>query len=85
MQDVLNSIPKQEYVDLVSMYKAIGGLDGTTTDQALADCRDSFIGKYYVLQGMFSKSKPTGIIRGKASMNSPCSAMLTSSRMTIFQ
>jgi tetratricopeptide (TPR) repeat protein len=51
MQDVLNSIPKQEYVDLVSMYKAIGGLDGTATTQALANCRDSFIGKYYVLQG----------------------------------
>jgi len=51
MDDVLHSIPKEEYVDLVSLYKAIGGLDGTTTSQSLANCRHSFIGKYYVLQG----------------------------------
>ncbi len=51
MQDVLNNIPKQEYADLFPMYKAIEGLDGSTTSAALMKCRSSFVGKYYVLQG----------------------------------
>jgi hypothetical protein len=39
--------------DQVSFYEAIGGLDGSTTLQALAKCRASFIGKCYMLGSDF--------------------------------
>lgn len=51
MQQVLNKLPKNEIVDLISLYKTIAGFDGSTTTEALAKCQRSFIGKYYVLQG----------------------------------
>ncbi len=51
LQRLLSSVPKPEYVDLVSMYKTIEGYDGSTSSEALASCRAHFIGKYYVLQG----------------------------------
>lgn len=51
MQQVLNRIPKNELVDLISMYKALAGFDGSTTSEALAKCQRSYVGKYYVLQG----------------------------------
>jgi hypothetical protein len=51
LQDMLDKIPKQKFVDLMAMYEAMQGLDGTTTLQGLAKSRASFIGKYYILQG----------------------------------
>lgn len=51
MQQVLNKLPKNEIVDLISLYKTIAGFDGSTTTEALARCQRSFVGKYYVLQG----------------------------------
>lgn len=51
LQDMLDKIPKQQLVDLIAMYEAMEGLDGSTTLQGLARSRASFIGKYYMLQG----------------------------------
>jgi predicted small lipoprotein YifL len=51
LQELLNRVPKRESVDLVDMYKTIGGFDGSTTSEALAHCQQSFVGKYYMLQG----------------------------------
>jgi hypothetical protein len=50
-QHILNQIPHSQYVDRVSLYKSMEGLDGTTTLEALARDRKLYIGKYYVLQG----------------------------------
>jgi hypothetical protein len=51
LQELLDKIPKHDNVDLVSMYSAIGGFDGSTTSEALAKCQRSSIGKYWMLQG----------------------------------
>jgi len=51
LQELLDKVPKRDFVDLVSMYTAIGGFDGSTTREALAKCQRSFVGKYYMLQG----------------------------------
>jgi hypothetical protein len=51
LQELLDKVPKRDFVDLVSMYTAIGGFDGSTTQEALAKCQRSFVGKYYMLQG----------------------------------
>ncbi len=51
LQQVLNKVPKEDLVDLISMYKAMEGFDGSTTAEALLKCQRSFVGKFYVLQG----------------------------------
>ncbi len=51
LQHMLDKIPRQQFVDLIAMYKAMEGLDGSTTLQGLAKSRALFIGKYYMLQG----------------------------------
>jgi hypothetical protein len=51
MQHMLRLIPKSQYVDLIALYKAIDGLDGSTTLEAQANLRRLYIGKYYMLQG----------------------------------
>jgi hypothetical protein len=50
-QHILNQIQDSQYVDRVSLYKSMEGLDGTTTLEALARDRKLYIGRYYVLQG----------------------------------
>jgi hypothetical protein len=51
LQHILNQIPQPQFVDLVSLYKSMQGLDGTTTQQALARDGTLYNGKYYMLQG----------------------------------
>ena len=48
---LIHQIPDTEFVDLVSFYKTIKGLDGTTTEEGAERLRQLYIGKYYVLQG----------------------------------
>jgi len=51
LQSMLDKIPPKQMVDLIAMYQAIDGTDGSTTLQALAKSKASFVGKYFMLQG----------------------------------
>ncbi len=50
LQEMLNWIPRRAFVDQLSLYKLIGGLDGSSTAQALDKLRP-LTGKYVMLQG----------------------------------
>jgi hypothetical protein len=51
MQQIIDHVPKSEFVDLISMYKTMEGIDGSTTTEALEIVKSRYIGKYYMLQG----------------------------------
>jgi hypothetical protein len=51
LQDMIHEIGKPQFVDLVSLYKTMAGLDGTTTLEGLSQVNSLCIGKYYMLQG----------------------------------
>ena len=50
LEHVAKSFPLSSFVDREGLYRAIGGLDGSTTLQAVAKLRPLYIGKYYMLQ-----------------------------------
>ena len=51
LQSMLEKIPQKQMVDLIAMYRVIDGTDGSTTLQALAKSKASFVGKYFMLKG----------------------------------
>jgi len=51
MMQLVDAIPKSEFVDQISLYKTIKGLDGTTTVGGINRLNRLYIGKFYMLQG----------------------------------
>ena len=51
LDNIVEGFKNADTVDLVDLYKTIGGYDGSTTLAGLAKLKRLYIGKYYMLQG----------------------------------